>query len=183
MDKQTRDIIVKYGHAIISSEIFSRGFSQIHHLNTTVGDHTLGVAAEAVRHCIRRGFLKEAFLKNVVAACLCHDLGIIGRKDKFKNNYQCLRKHPIDSVRIYKELTDEGNEAVIDSIRHHMFPLKPHFPRHKEGWILVLADKKAAYRERLGHPFVSRRERDEILLMARRITAQSDEAMRESSNS
>ena len=47
-----------------------------------------------------------------------------------------------------------------------MFPIKPLPPRYKEGWILTMADKISAVRERLGKPPVSMEEREEILAMA-----------------
>jgi hypothetical protein len=39
-------------------------------------------------------------------------------------------------------------------------------PRYKEGWVLTLADKISAVKERLGKPVVTAKERDEILAMA-----------------
>lgn len=166
MNNDIRDIILKYGGDIIRSEEFRATFEQKHHMDTTVGDHTLGVAAEAVYICLLCSQTDDRTLENVVVSSLCHDLGIIGRDEKFDNNAQCLMRHPVDSAEVYRNLTGEKNERVLDSILSHMFPLKPRMPKHREGWILTLADKTASAREKLGRPSVSRAEREEILALA-----------------
>ena len=163
MDESIFRIIVKYGRQIISSEEFARTFEQTHHLNTTVGDHTLSVTAEAVKLCLERGYSDEDTLRNVVTASLCHDLGIMGRKEKYSNNAVCYIKHPLDSVGVYTDVTGESDERVIDSIRKHMFPVKPGIPRYKEGWILTLADKISSVKEKMGKQVVTEQERIEIL--------------------
>lgn len=173
MQKEIIDIIVKYGRNILCSDVFEGAFLQKHHFNSTVGDHTLGVTAEAVKICLKRGLTDDDTLRVVVTASLCHDLGILGRGDKFRNNAQCLIQHPIDSIERYKEITQEEDEKVIDSIACHMFPLKLQMPGYKEGWILTLADKKGSFREKIGHPSVTAEDRKRILKAAgdRRINA------------
>ena len=168
IDKQVQDIIIRYGGVIIRSAEFKKTYFQRHHIIFNVGDHLLGVTSEAVSYCIRHSLTEEAFLDNVVKACLCHDLGIMGRREKFSNAYQCLIWHPIYSVNEYRKLTGENNEIVVDSILSHMFPLKLRIPKYKEGWILIRADKKAAYSERLGRPLISMEDRKELLLAAER---------------
>jgi len=151
MDDIILYIIVKYGRRIILTEEFMHTFEQTHHLNTTVGDHTLSVAAEAVKLCLMRGYSDEETIRNVVTAALCHDLGIMGRKEKYSNTAQCYLKHPLDSVDVYMGVTGEQEERVMDSIRNHMFPVKPGMPRYKEGWILTLADKISSFRKKWGN--------------------------------
>ena len=65
MRDDLRKLILKYGREIIASEQFRETFGQTHHLSTTVGDHTLGVAAEAVKICLRHGWTDDETLKNV----------------------------------------------------------------------------------------------------------------------
>ncbi|MBQ9360840.1 MAG: HD domain-containing protein [Lachnospiraceae bacterium] len=168
MKDEIRDIIVKYGKDILLSDEFQETFSQTHHMSTTVGDHTLGVAAEAVKICLRHGLTDDETLRNTVAASLCHDLGIMGREEKFNNNVQCLVRHPKQSAESYISMTGEQNERVLDSILCHMFPLKIRFPRYKEGWILTLADKIGASREKIGRPSVTASDRDELMRAASR---------------
>jgi uncharacterized protein len=163
VDERIKDTIVKYGWKILQSKEFDATFRQTHHLNRTVGDHTLGVAAEAVKLCMKRAMTDERTLKNVVVSSLCHDLGIMGRNEKYRNNAQCLVRHPLDSIEIYIRITGEQDERVIDAIKHHMFPLKPGAPRHREGWILTLADKIAASKEKTGRAMLSAGDTGEIM--------------------
>ncbi len=163
MNKDVRDIIIKYGKDILASEAFRDTFSQTHHYSSTVGDHTLGVTVEAVKICLRHCITDDETLCNVVSASLCHDLGIMGRDEKFRNNVQCLMRHPADSVEAYKKLRGEDNVRVLDSIRNHMFPLRLRLPKYKEGWILMIADKLASAREKTDHPSITEAERDELL--------------------
>ena len=162
-----KEIIAEYGWEIICSSDFRRTFEQTHHKCMTVGDHTLSVTAVAVSLCIGMN-LDDDMLKNVITASLCHDLGIMGRSEKCSNNVKCCIGHPVDSVNAYRDLTGKDDIRVIDSIKNHMFPLKPLPPRYKEGWILTLADKISSVRERFGKPPVSEETREEILVMADR---------------
>ncbi len=163
MDDNILQIILKYGKDIIASEEFGRTFEQTHHIDTTVGDHTLSVAAEAVKLCLDRGYTDETTLKNVVTSALCHDLGIMGRKEKYANHAVCYVRHPLDSVDAYMNVTGEKDERVIDSIKNHMFPVKPVMPKYKEGWILTLADKISSVREKTGTQAVDEQVRKRIL--------------------
>ena len=166
IDSSTKEIIVKYGRDILCSSDFRKTFEQTHHKCMTVGDHTLSVAVVAVGLCRRMNVSDDDTLKNVITASLCHDLGIMGRHEKFSSNAHCYVGHPGDSVKIYRHLTGKTDRRVVDSINCHMFPIKPLPPRYKEGWILTMADKISAVRERLGKPPISREEREEILAMA-----------------
>ncbi|MCR5747777.1 MAG: HD domain-containing protein [Lachnospiraceae bacterium] len=163
MRKDIRDIIIKYGNDVLISKEFKNAFEQTHHLNTTVGDHTLGVTAEAIKFCLKHHLTDDITLHNVVTSCLCHDLGILGRYDKFKNAYQCLKGHPKQSAEEYVRLTGEANDRVLDSIRCHMFPLKLCVPRYKESWILTLADKVAASKEKMGKAIVTPEDAKELI--------------------
>ena len=165
MDERIKNIIVEYGADILRSEEFKTTFGQRHHKHMNVGDHTLSVAAVAVRLCLLRNITDDATLKNVVTAALCHDLGIMGRSEKFSNNIQCYIRHPSDSVKAYRRITGEDDRRVIDSINSHMFPLKPVMPRYKESWIITSADKISAMRERLGTPPVNRADSDELFAL------------------
>ncbi len=171
MKKNMQKTILKHGKEVLDSDIFRKGFEQRHHRVSTVGDHTLGVVTEALKICKRHNIKDEATLHNVVTACLCHDLGIIGRYDKFRNDYQCLKGHPKDSAKLYMNLLNEKNDRVLNSIRCHMFPMKICVPKYKEGWILILADKMAAYKERFGRPSLSKEDADRIMKLAGRNVA------------
>ena len=166
MEQEVKEIIIKYGSEILVSDTFQAGFEQTHHYKTTVGDHTLGVTAEAVKFCLRHNMTDEEILRNVVTSSLCHDISLIGREDKYSSNLETLRKHPRHSVEIYKDLTGESDKKVINAIRSHMFPLTPKLPKHREGWILTLADKISASTDLFNVPPVTPEERDELLEQA-----------------
>jgi uncharacterized protein len=66
----------------------------------------------------------------VILAGLCHDLGIIGRDEKYKNDFQCGQCHAGDSVISAKEILPDLDEMTIDSIQNHMWPVTktpPHY--------------------------------------------------------
>jgi uncharacterized protein len=81
----------------------------------------------------------------VVTGSLCHDLGILGRNEKFSSGKECSRQHPIDSVELAHKLVDELPEKTTDIIARHMWPAggsKP--PNSLEAAIVSAADKIAA---------------------------------------
>ena len=73
-------------------------------------------------------------------------------------------RHPLDSVRAYIRITGEADERVIDSIKCHMFPLKPAAPKYKAGWILTAADKICSVNEKFGKSPVTEEDRKELLI-------------------
>ena len=166
MNQEVKDIIIKYGSQILCSEAFRTTFHQTHHVKTTVGAHTMGVTVEAVQLSLSHGITDDQTLRNIVTSCLYHDIGLVGRDDKYRNTYQTLIRHPRDSARAYMELTGEKDERVLNAIRTHMFPVKPFPPAYKEGWILTLADKIFSIREMLKIPTVSDEEIKELLMQA-----------------
>ncbi len=166
MEQEVKDIIIKYGRDILCSDTFLAAFDQSHHYKTTVGDHTLEVTAEAVKFCLRHNLTDENTLSNVVTACLCHDMSLIGREDKYGSNFETLRQHPGHSAEIYTDLTGESEERVLDAIHSHMFPLTRKIPKHREGWILTLADKISASTDLLNIQSVTPEEREDLLKQA-----------------
>lgn len=56
-------------------------------------------------------------------------------------------KHPIFAMYNAIELNKEISEIEIEMIRCHMFPLTLRLPKHKEGYVLIFADKYCANRE------------------------------------
>ena len=88
----------------------------------------------------------------VTIGALCHDLGIIGRYEKFENNRICCRLHPIDSVRISRKLVPEIDHKTEEIIRCHMWPLNGWMPTSAEGYLITVADKYSSIRELLYRP-------------------------------
>ena len=135
-----------YGREILNSEEMRRAFAQKHHTLSTVGAHTMRVAATSLAICY---MLKKLHIQTdipaVVTGSLCHDLGILGRNEKFGSAKECSRQHPVDSVELAQKLTGELSEKTADIIERHMWPVgraKP--PNSLEAAIVSAADKIAA---------------------------------------
>ncbi len=142
--------INKYGQLILGTEYFETAMGQTHHGVTTVGDHSLHVAYYSLLICallVKLGISISE--RELVRASLCHDLGILGRYDKYRNNRECCRRHPIDSGEVARDILPDLSEKERDAITHHMWPLNLHRPHSKEGWIITVADKMAATNERM----------------------------------
>lgn len=152
-----------FGTQVLRSKYFEAALSQKHHNFTTVGDHSLNVAYYSL---LLAGALDHVGLHTseemLVRASLCHDLGIVGRSYKFRNNRQCCRQHPIDSGKVAKKILPDITEKEEDAIEHHMWPLNFHCPHCKEGWIISVADKISA----MGECFApgAMRHRDDVII-------------------
>ena len=137
--------IIRYGKDILTSEVFRKAASQPHHVKSTVWDHTMNVCIIAVKLCrerMRRGIrLNE---KDLVQAALCHDLGMVGREEKYKNVFETWLKHPVESAKIAKEIVPDLSPNAEMMIRCHMWPLSGLSPQSREGRLLCLADKYAS---------------------------------------
>ena len=91
---------------------------------------------------MRRGVLLNE--KDLVQAALCHDLGMVGRENKYKNTLETCKRHPIDSAEIAKEIVPDLSPNAEQMIRSHMWPLSSIAPQSREGRLLCKADKFAS---------------------------------------
>ena len=135
-----------YGGKILNSEEMQRAFTQKHHTLSSVGAHTMRVAMTSLAICYA---LKKLHIKtdipSVVTGSLCHDLGILGRNEKYHSSGECSRQHPLDSVEIASKLTGGLSDKEADIIARHMWPVgKSKPPNSLEGAIVSAADKVAA---------------------------------------
>jgi uncharacterized protein len=138
-----------YGKEILESEEMKEAFEQTHHLWSTVGEHTLRVTLSSVMICyaLRKLHIK-ANVPAVVVASLCHDLGILGRDKKFSSDKECSREHPVESVKVARELVDDLPEESADIIERHMWPAgHSKVPNSLEGVIVSVADKYTAVKD------------------------------------
>ena len=84
----------------------------------------------------------------VVIGALCHDLGMLGRSEKYSSARECSREHPKDSVEVARELLDEIPEKAEDIIERHMWPIgESEAPNSIEGVIVSVADKYNAVKD------------------------------------
>ena len=128
--KYVNDEIERYGSDVLHSELMQQAFRQKHHLRSTVGEHTLRVARTSIK--IGRTLQKlhvRVDIPAVVIGSLCHDLGIVGRDEKYSSDKECYKKHSADSVTIARDLLDDLPEKCI---------LKA---SHASGFNLIVDDK------------------------------------------
>lgn len=140
--------VYHYGEDIVNTDIFKEAMAQTHHNKTTVGDHSASVAVIALRMCRKLNY--KAFHldeRRVVLAALTHDLGIVGRHQKYSNNLETYFRHPSDSAKIAMNLLPEMNMKFYRTIARHMFPLTFLPPSSVEGLIISVADKWAAIKD------------------------------------
>ncbi len=137
--------IIKYGKDVLNSSVFRQAASQAHHVHGTVLDHTLNVCVVSLRLCRQlknRGIKVNE--KDLVQAALCHDLGMVGRDSKYKDNLNSWEAHPAESARIARSLIPDLSEEAEEIIRSHMWPLAGSLPASNEGMLLCIADKYAS---------------------------------------
>ena len=138
--------LMLYGNDVLQSEEMKEAFGQTHHRWSTVGEHTVRVAFSSVMICYALRKLNiKVNIPAVVIGALCHDLGILGRSEKFSSAKECSREHPKESVEVAKGLVDEMPEKTEDIIERHMWPAgQSEAPNSIEGVVVSLADKYSA---------------------------------------
>ena len=144
--EKMRQDLTRYGGKILDSEEMRRAYAQKHHTLSTVGEHSLRVAKTSLGICyaLRRLHI-DADIPAVVTGSLCHDLGILGRDEKYASMKECSAQHPADSVEVAQKLVGELPEKTTDIITRHMWPVGgSKHPNSLEGVIVTAADKIAA---------------------------------------
>ena len=147
--ERIRDDLELYGNDVLQSEEMKQAFDQTHHQWATVGEHTLRVAFSSVMICyaLRKLHIKVN-VPAVVVGSLCHDLGILGRAEKFSSGKECSREHPKESVAVAREIVGELPEKTEDIIERHMWPAgQSKAPNSIEGVVVSVADKYSAVKD------------------------------------
>ncbi len=147
-EKELEKKIWEYGRDILSTEQYQAAFEQVHHGRSSVAKHSLRVAADTLRVCeffSRKGI--EVDERKAVRAALLHDLGILGRYDKFKNNYETSRQHPVESIKVAREIDEDFDETIRQAIERHMFPVFAKPPTKPEAIAVCIADKSGSMRD------------------------------------
>jgi uncharacterized protein len=139
----------RYGDEVLQSEEMKKAFEQTHHKWSTVGEHTFRVAASSVMISYALRKLKiNVSVPAVVVGALCHDLGILGRNEKYSSGKECSREHPRDSVEVARELLNDLPEKTENIIERHMWPIgDSKIPDSIEGAIVSVADKYSAVKD------------------------------------
>ena len=140
--------ILKYGKEILKSDIFRQSASERHHIHGQVLDHTISVCVVSLwlaRQLKSRGV--DVCEKDLVQAALCHDLGMVGRDSKYKDTLDSWKDHPMESVRIARELIPDMSRQTEEMILSHMWPVAGACPGSNEAMLLCIADKYASMSE------------------------------------
>ena len=147
--KRIRNDLNRYGSDVLQSEEMKKAFEQTHHQWATVGEHTMRVATTSVLICYAlRKLHFKVNIPSVVVGSLCHDLGILGRSEKYSSDRECHREHARDSVMVARELVNDLSEKTEDIIERHMWPAgKSKMPNSIEGAVVSLADKYNAVKD------------------------------------
>lgn len=137
--------LARYGGRILKSDEMEHAFRQTHHTVSTVGEHTIRVAKTSLKICYALHKIRiPTDIAAVVTGALSHDLGILGRDEKFETMRQCSVQHPVDSVEVARNIVGELPDKTNDIIARHMWPVggtKP--PNSLEGAVVSMADKIA----------------------------------------
>lgn len=144
-----RQDLQRYGGDVLASEEMSRAFEQTHHQWSTVGEHTLRVAVSSVMICYALRKLNiRVSIPAVVVGALCHDLGMLGRSERYASNKECSIEHPKESVAAAREIVGELPDKAEDIIERHMWPLGDSgAPNSIEGVVVSVADKYNAVKD------------------------------------
>lgn len=144
-----KDDLMLYGNDVLQSEEMEKAFEQTHHNWSTVGEHTFRVAFSSVMICYALRKLNiKVNIPAVVIGALCHDLGILGRNEKFSSAKECSAEHPKESVEVARGLVSDMPEKTEDIIERHMWPLgQSEAPNSIEGVVVSVADKYCAVQD------------------------------------
>ena len=141
--------LMRYGDEVLKSEEMKEAFQQTHHTWSTVGEHTFRVAFSSVMisYALRKLNIKVN-IPAVIIGALCHDLGILGRGEKYSSAKEMSREHPKESVAVAKELVGNMPEKAEDIIERHMWPAgESKAPNSIEAAIVSAADKYSAVKD------------------------------------
>ena len=144
-EKMRKDLML-YGDKILNSDEMRQAFRQKHHTLSTVGEHTMRVAMTslAISYALKKLHVGTD-IQAVVTGSLSHDLGILGRNEKYASARECSRQHPGDSAKAAEMLLGELPKKTADIITRHMWPVgKSKPPNSLEAAIVSAADKIAA---------------------------------------
>ena len=142
---QISEEILQYGGPVLRSDAFRAAAHETHHLKGNLADHILNVTIAGVFLCHRlKNRQIEVNEKAVIIACLCHDLGMVGRNEKYESRLKSWQQHPEESLKQAKEICPDLDEKTSKAITTHMWPITGKAPCSREGRIVLAADKYAS---------------------------------------
>lgn len=139
--------LLDIGADIMESERFRKAHAIPHHFDFDVAAHSMDAAkcAMDICHWLNRHGI-SVNVEDVVRASLLHDIGMT-EDDVFQSlPSEKAYTHPVEGARIAHDEYG-ANEAQLDAILFHMWPIGFVPPHHLPGWILVAADKLSSIQE------------------------------------
>ena len=137
--KSGNPVIEREGRDILESERFKRSWNTGHHMMTNIACHSLAVAEYAL-HLYEKEQYPDTEVRDVVRACLLHDIGMTDEGIHERVSFLKAYLHPRRSAEI-AEKEFGANRIQIDAILHHMWPICVVPPHTPVGWLLLRADK------------------------------------------
>lgn len=115
------------------------------HRTSNTYRHLCLVCEESIKYAIKKNLDIDYF--SLIRGSLLHDLFLYDwRKDKSNRKHHLLR-HPLRAYTNAKKVF-KLNKIEKDIILNHMWPITLlHFPKTKEGKIVMLIDKKVTFQE------------------------------------
>ena len=140
--------LARLGGDILTSERFAKARRVPHHnAHCNIARHcseTAGYALVFARWLSRHGV--ETSERDVVRAALLHDIGMTEDAVFLSPSRKKAISHPLEGARIARDEFG-ANEAQVDAILYHMWPIGFVVPHHTTGWIVLSADKYCSARE------------------------------------
>ena len=143
--KTGNPIIEREGADILESERFKRAWSTRHHMKTNIARHSLAVTEYAL-HLYEQGHYPHTDIRDVVRACLLHDIGMTDEVIHNSVSFMKAYSHPRRSAEIAAKEYG-ANRVQVDAILHHMWPICIIPPCTPVGWLLLRADKKCSRKD------------------------------------
>lgn len=124
----------------------------IQHGTTSLYQHCISVAYRSIIIAVK--FNLNIDMRSMIRGALLHDYYLYDWHNKEVRS----KLHGFHHPRIACENASRDfqlNPIEQDIIRRHMFPLTPKPPKHKEAWVICVADKVCSLQEtfRLGTSF------------------------------
>lgn len=142
------DLIKLHGADILASQTYRDLSKNIQHHNSNTFAHQVQVAVLAIMYA--RRYQIKVDVRSLIRAALLHDYYLYCWHDKAHRPKGHAHHHGETAVENAKR--DFGiDDFTAEIMIRHMWPINVFkFPRIKEAWILVWADKKATFRELCG---------------------------------
>ena len=144
---------------ILRSPEFTEMKSYISHVNTTLYRHSVKVAYLCFTH--HKRWHMKMDLKELIYGALLHDFYLYDLRDGSKTHKLHWFRHSEEALKNASRKYSPLTEIQKDMIKNHMFPLTPHPPKTKAGWLICFYDKLAAVSDCFFENNLPKRQREQ----------------------